>query len=82
MDDWDEANPQTGFGCSLVGRSRRGVVRAACFFVSFLVAFFGSSVNVACTMLFSATSGAGSVAAGFASVSNGIEAGGTQGEFT
>jgi hypothetical protein len=68
-DDRDEAKPQNGFGCSLTGRARRGVVRASCFFVS----FFGSSV-----MLLFATSGAGSVAAGIGSASDG--AGGTQGE--
>jgi hypothetical protein len=64
-DDRDEAKPQNGFGCSLTGRARRGVVRASCFFVS----FFGSSVML--------TSGAGSVAA-VGSASDG--AGGTQGE--
>ena len=68
-DDRDEAKPQNGFGCSVTGPARRGVVRASCFFVS----FFGSSV-----MLLFATAGAGSVAA-VGSASDG--AGGTQGEF-
>jgi len=56
-DDRDEAQPpppQNGFGCSRTARAGRGLVRAACF----LVSFFGSSA----TLLF-AIAGAGSAAA-------------------
>jgi hypothetical protein len=65
----DEAKPQNGFGCSLTGRARRGVVRVSCFFVSFL----GSSV----ALLF-AIWVAGSSAARIGNASDGL--GGTHGE--
>jgi hypothetical protein len=67
--DRDEAQPENGFGCSLTGRAWRGVVRTACFFVS----FFGSSA----TMLFAGSGVAGSA---WARTSASDGGGGTHGE--
>jgi hypothetical protein len=63
----EEKKPKNGFGCSLTGRARRGVVRASCVFTSLL----GSSTT--------RLSGTGSATAISGSASDG--AGGTHGDF-